>query len=64
VDAGAPGTAVVVAIGPEGGWVPFEVQLLQARGFAPFGLGPRILRVDVAVPFVLGQVELRRRMAR
>jgi RsmE family RNA methyltransferase len=44
----------VVAIGPEGGWVPFEIELLQARGFAPFSLGPRILRVEVAVAYALG----------
>ena len=53
---------VVLAIGPEGGWVPFEVQLLEARGFLPFSLGPRILRVETAVPLLLGQIELLRRM--
>jgi RsmE family RNA methyltransferase len=44
----------VVAIGPEGGWVPFEIDLLRARGFAPFTFGPRTLRVEVAVPYALG----------
>jgi RsmE family RNA methyltransferase len=44
----------VVAIGPEGGWVPFELDLLRARGFVPFSLGPRPLRVEVAVSYVLG----------
>ena len=44
----------VVAIGPEGGWVPFEVDLLRAHGFAPFTFGPRTLRVEVAVPYALG----------
>jgi RsmE family RNA methyltransferase len=51
----------VLAVGPEGGWVPFEVELLQRRGFLPFSLGPRILRVEVAVPLLLGQLELLRR---
>ena len=51
---------VVLAIGPEGGWVPFELELLQARGFQPFGLGPRVLRVETAVPFAFGQVRLAR----
>jgi len=44
----------VVAVGPEGGWVPFEVELLRARGFVPVTFGPRTLRVEVAVPYALG----------
>ncbi len=44
----------LLAVGPEGGWVPFEIELLQQRGFAPFALGPRPLRVEVAVPYALG----------
>jgi 16S rRNA (uracil1498-N3)-methyltransferase len=44
----------VVAIGPEGGWVPFEVELLCAQAFIPFSLGPRPLRVEVAVSYALG----------
>ena len=49
---------VVLAIGPEGGWVPFEVELLEAHGFQRFTTGPRILRVETAVFFLLGQLEL------
>ena len=45
---------VVLAVGPEGGWVPFELELLTARGFTLFHAGPRTLRVEVAVPFLLG----------
>lgn len=51
---------VVLAVGPEGGWVPFELDLLRSKGFVPFSLGPRILRVEVAVPLLLGQIALRR----
>ena len=50
---------VVLAIGPEGGWVEFEVALLQARGFIPFQLGPRPLRVEVALPYALGALARR-----
>ena len=52
-----PGRAVL-AIGPDGGWVPFEAELLEKHGFTPFSLGPRVLRVEVAVPVLLGQVAL------
>ena len=45
---------VALAIGPEGGWVPFEVELPERCGFRSFTLGPRILRVEVAVSFLLG----------
>lgn len=47
---------VVLAIGPDGGWVQFELNLLQAHGFTVFGLGPRTLRVEVAVPYALGAI--------
>jgi RsmE family RNA methyltransferase len=52
----ASGGRKVVAIGPEGGWVPFEVELLRAHGFLPFSLGPRVLRVEVAVAYALGSL--------
>jgi RsmE family RNA methyltransferase len=49
---------VTLAIGPEGGWTPYEADALARRGFAPVTLGPRPLRVDQAVPFAVGQAEL------
>jgi len=51
-----PTQRIVLAVGPEGGWVPFEVELLQAAGFLPFSLGPRVLRTEVAIPVLLGQL--------
>lgn len=59
-DAPNVGPRSVVAIGPEGGWVPFETDLLESHGFARFALGPRILRVETAVAFAFGQVLLAR----
>lgn len=59
-DLGKAGTPAVLAIGPEGGWVPFELDLLAAHRFQAFGLGPRVLRVETAVPFAFGQVLLAR----
>ncbi|MFO0596993.1 MAG: 16S rRNA (uracil(1498)-N(3))-methyltransferase [Myxococcaceae bacterium] len=51
-----PEQHVVLAIGPDGGWVPYEVELFAQRGFAPMSLGRRVLRGEVAVPAVLGAV--------
>lgn len=48
----------VVAIGPEGGWTPYEAMALRDHGFAAFTMGPRPLRVDQAVPFAVGQAEI------
>ncbi|MFZ5439417.1 MAG: 16S rRNA (uracil(1498)-N(3))-methyltransferase [Myxococcota bacterium] len=47
---------VVLAIGPDGGWVPYEVELFARLGFLPVSLGRRVLRGEVAVPSVLGAV--------
>lgn len=56
---------VTLAVGPEGGWNPFELALLAARGFAGVGLGPRILRTDTAcvalLTLVNEAIRLRRR---
>ncbi len=59
-----PAGGVAVAVGPEGGWTEYEARTLADRGFAPASLGPRPLRVDQAVPFVVGQAELWLRMRR
>jgi RsmE family RNA methyltransferase len=56
----AAGQRVVLALGPDGGWVPAEVALFEAAGFQAFSLGPRVLRGEVAVPTVLGLVQARR----
>ena len=53
---------VTVAIGPEGGWTPFEVDLFLNAGFQKFTLGPWTLRVEAAVTAALAQVELRRQV--
>jgi 16S rRNA (uracil1498-N3)-methyltransferase len=48
---------VTLAIGPEGGFIPFETELLgSAAGFEAVSLGPRILRVDTVVPMLLGRL--------
>lgn len=39
---------VLLAVGPEGGWTPYELEMLAARGFELIGMGDRILRTDTA----------------
>lgn len=43
-----PGKRVLLAVGPEGGWTPFELDLLVRRGFSAVGIGERTLRTDTA----------------
>ena len=49
-----PGPALVM-VGPEGGFVPFEVQLAESVQAQRVGLGQRILSVDTALITVLAQ---------
>jgi RsmE family RNA methyltransferase len=39
---------VLLALGPEGGWTGFELDLLASHGFAAVGSGSRTLRSDTA----------------
>lgn len=45
-----------LAIGPEGGWTPFELQLLESQGFRCHRFGSRILRVETALPALIGRL--------
>lgn len=54
---GAP-ERFLLAIGPEGGWVPFEIELMEGLGFRGFTLGRWVLRVETAVAAALAQMEL------
>ena len=47
---------ITLAIGPEGGWIPYEVDKLRAAGLQPIQLGERILRVETAVTALIARL--------
>lgn len=49
-------TRIVLAVGPEGGWNPFELDLLAAHGFTAVDMGSRTLRSDTACIALLALV--------
>jgi len=48
--------SAVLCIGPEGGFIPYEVQKLQEAGCQAVHLGQRILRVETAVPVLVSRL--------
>lgn len=52
----AVGGAVTLAVGPEGGFTDYEVDLLAGYGCEPVSLGPRRLRVEQVIPALVGRL--------
>ena len=48
--------AITLAIGPEGGFIIYELDKLVACGFAPVQMGERILSVETAVPALIAKL--------
>jgi RsmE family RNA methyltransferase len=55
--------SVVLAIGPEGGWIAPERSLFQSCGFESVSLGQRILRVETATVGLLSQLSVLREIS-
>jgi RsmE family RNA methyltransferase len=47
---------VILAIGPEGGFVPYELDMLIAGGFSAVNLGERILNVETVIPALISRL--------
>ena len=47
---------LVVAIGPEGGFIPYEIEKLVDAGLTPVHFGARVLRVEAAVPYAIARL--------
>ena len=60
----SPAARVVIAVGPEGGFIPYEVEALERAGFRAVSMGERTLRVETAVVALLAQIDLLRRVTR
>ena len=46
----------LVAIGPEGGWLPSEVDRFTETGFEAVSMGRRILKTEIAVPVIISNL--------
>lgn len=49
---------VALIIGPEGGIIDYEIDLLKAAGCQTMDLGPRILRTEYVLPYAVGRLFL------
>jgi len=45
-----------LVIGPEGGFIPYEIDKLLESGCTPVSLGSRILRVETAIPVLIAKI--------
>lgn len=50
------GCPVTLAVGPEGGFIPYEIDMFRALGFRVVQAGERILPVEAAVPFLISKL--------
>lgn len=46
---------ITLAIGPEGGFIEYEINMFKKYGFEDLNLGDRILRVETVLPYLIGK---------
>lgn len=49
-------TPTTLVIGPEGGFIPYEIEKLEEVGVKAVTIGPRILRVETAIPALISRL--------
>ena len=54
--AGIHNQNILIIIGPEGGIIDYGIEYLKSAGCQPIDLGPRILRTDTVLPFIVGKL--------
>ena len=47
---------ITLAIGPEGGFTDYEVQSFEKQGFTSVSIGPRIIRIEYAIPAIINRL--------
>ncbi len=47
---------ITLVIGPEGGFIDVEIKTLEQNGFSSYHIGPRILRVETAVTYLISRL--------
>lgn len=47
---------LILALGPEGGWIPSEVESFARAGFEAVSVGPRVLRTETALAALVGRL--------
>ena len=47
---------ITLVIGPEGGFIEYEIEQFEELGFQIVSLGDRIMRVETAIPILIGRL--------
>jgi 16S rRNA (uracil1498-N3)-methyltransferase len=47
---------ITLVVGPEGGFIDIEVATLEESGFSSYHIGPRILKVETAVTYLISRL--------
>ncbi|GAV20819.1 16S rRNA (uracil1498-N3)-methyltransferase [Mariprofundus micogutta] len=53
----ASASNITLAIGPEGGWSPRDIEILASAGFQSLTFGPRVMRTETAAPALLAAIQ-------